>query len=86
MEEANRRRQEAKEKQQEEVAVYAKEKFELAEEVVQHKYLDVKSVKSYGLKQVNGNLLVGVYSITKNDNGTLAKEIKVAPIYITQRR
>lgn len=76
LEEANARRQEAKEKQQEEVAVYAKEKFESAEEVVQHKYLDSKSVKSYGLKQVNGNLLVGVYSITKNDNGTLAKEIK----------
>ena len=37
-----RRRQKAKEKQQEEVAVYAKEKFESAEEVVQHKYLDSK--------------------------------------------
>ena len=76
LEEANNRRQEAKEKQQEEVAVYAKEKFESAEEVVQHKYLDVKSVKSYGLKQVNGNLLVGVHSITKTNTGTLVKEIK----------
>lgn len=76
LEEANNRRQEAKRKQQEEVSVYAKEKFELAEDVIQHKYLEDKNIKNYGLKQVNGNLLVGVYSITKTNTETLVKDIK----------
>ena len=73
---AQERIQESKRIKQEEVSVYAAEKFNTAQEVVEHKYLTDKKVKSYGLKQANGNLLVPVYSITKNDNGTLAKRIK----------
>ena len=73
---AQERIQESKRIKQEEVSVYAEEKFNTAQEVIEHKYLTDKKVKSYGLKQANGNLLVPVYSITKNDNGTLAKRIK----------
>ena len=76
LEEAKKRREEAKKQKHKEVAVYSKEKFNLAEEVTEHKYLKDKKVNNYGLKTTNSNLLVPVYSITKNDNGTLAKDIK----------
>ena len=76
LEEAQKRREEAKKQKHKEVAVYSKEKFNLADEVTEHKYLKDKKVNNYGLKTTNSNLLVPVYSITKNDNGTLAKDIK----------
>ncbi len=77
LEEAQKRREEAKKIQHEQVAVYVKEKFAGANEVIEHKYLTDKKIKNYGLKTINGNLLIGVHSIIRNnDNGTLVSEIK----------
>jgi len=76
LEESQKRREEAKAKKQEEVSIYAKEKFASANEVTDHNYLDDKKVKSYGLKTINGNLLIPVHSITKSDNGILVNDIK----------
>jgi phage/plasmid primase-like uncharacterized protein len=76
LEESQKRREEAKTKKQEEVSIYAKEKFASANEVTDHNYLDDKKVKSYGLKTINGNLLIPVHSITKSDNGILVNDIK----------
>ena len=76
LEESQKRREEAKAKKQEEVSIYAKEKFASANEVTDHNYLNDKKVKSYGLKTINGNLLIPVHSITKSDNGILLNDIK----------
>ena len=76
LEESQKRREEAKAKKQEEVSIYAKEKFASANEVTDHNYLNDKKVKSYGLKTINGNLLIPVHSITKSDNGILVNDIK----------
>ena len=76
LEESQKRREEAKTKKQEEVSIYAKEKFASANEVTDHNYLNDKKVKSYGLKTINGNLLIPVHSITKSDNGILVNDIK----------
>lgn len=76
LEDSKQRIEEAKKVKQEQVAVYVKEKFDASENVEEHKYLTDKKVKSYGLRQTNGNLLVPIYSITKNDNGTLVQRIK----------
>ena len=76
LEESQKRREEAKTKKQEEVSIYAKEKFASANEVTNHNYLNDKKVKSYGLKTINGNLLIPVHSITKSDNGILVNDIK----------
>ena len=77
LEEAQKRREEAKKIQHEQVAVYVKEKFAGANEVIEHKYLTDKKIKNYGLKTINGNLLIGVHSIIRdNDNGTLVSQIK----------
>ncbi len=76
LDDAQQRREEAKKIQHEQVSVYVKEKFASADEVKEHKYLTDKKVKNYGLKTINGNLLIGVYSITKNDKGVLVSDIK----------
>jgi putative DNA primase/helicase len=76
LDEAQKKREESKKIQHEQVSIYAKEKYENAKEVAEHKYLTNKKVKSYGLKTINGNLLIAVYSITKNNNGTLVSDIK----------
>ncbi len=47
---------------QDEVAVEAKERLNICHEATEHEYLTSKKVKSYGLKQLNGNLIVPVYS------------------------
>ena len=76
--EAQKRREEAKKIQHEQVAVYVKEKFAGANEVIEHKYLTDKKIKNYGLKTINGNLLIGVHSIIRNnDNGILVSSIQL---------
>ena len=76
LDEAQKKREESKKIQHEQVSIYAKGKYENAKEVAEHKYLTNKKVKNYGLKTINGNLLIAVYSITKNNNGTLVSDIK----------
>ena len=76
LDEAQKKREESKKIQHEQVSIYAKEKYENAKEVAEHKYLTNKKVKNYGLKTINGNLLIAVYSITKNDKGILVSDIK----------
>ena len=77
LEEAQKRREEAKKIQHEQVAVYVKEKFASAKEVIEHRYLTDKGIKNYGVKTINGNLLIGVHSIIRNnDNGLLVSEIR----------
>lgn len=76
LEDSKKRAEEGKKIRQDQVAVYAEEKFNAAEDVTEHKYLTDKKVKSYGLKQTNGNLLVPVHSIIAGDNNTLVRRIK----------
>lgn len=77
LEDAQKRREEAKKKQQKEVSIYAKEKFDSLYEATEHKYLQDKNIKNYGLRVTTTNsLVVPVYSIIKNDNGKLVSSIK----------
>ena len=78
LEEAQQRREEAKKTKQDEVAIYVKEKFSSSSEVADHKYLNDKKVKNYGLKLTSTNaLLIPVHSIIKsNDSGLLVSQIR----------
>ena len=47
-----------------EVADQVKERFKNTQDVIEHDYLTKKQIKSYGLRQHNGSLVVPVYSIS----------------------
>jgi len=64
MEEASAQAKEQRKLRQDEVAMEAKERLNICHEATEHEYLTNKKVKSYGLKQLNGNLIVPVYSTT----------------------
>jgi len=64
MEEASAKAKEQRKLRQDEVAMEAKERLNICHEATEHEYLTSKKVKSYGLKQLNGNLIVPVYSTT----------------------
>lgn len=78
LEDAQQRREEAKKTKQDEVAIYVKEKFSSASEVTEHKYLNDKKVKNYGLKLTStNNLVIPVHSIIRNnDSGLLISQIR----------
>jgi hypothetical protein len=64
MEQASAQAKEQRKLRQDEVAVEAQERMNICHEATEHEYLTNKKVKSYGLKQLNGNLIVPVYSTT----------------------
>jgi phage/plasmid primase-like uncharacterized protein len=64
MEEASAKSRKVRQQKQDEVAVEVQERFKICHEAVDHEYLTNKKVKSYGLKQLNGRLIVPVYSTT----------------------
>ena len=64
MEQASAQAKEQRKLRQDEVAVEAQERMNICHEAIEHEYLTNKKVKSYGLKQLNGNLIVPVYSTT----------------------
>jgi len=64
MVEASKKAKEQRKLRQDEVAMEAKERLNICHEATEHEYLTNKKVKSYGLKQLNGNLIVPVYSTT----------------------
>ena len=64
MEEASAKSRAERKQRQDEVAVEMQEKFNICHEAIDHEYLTNKKVKSYGLKQLNGRLIVPVYNTT----------------------
>jgi phage/plasmid primase-like uncharacterized protein len=64
MEEASAKSRAERKQRQDEVAIEVKERLKICHEATEHEYLTNKKVKSYGLKQLNGNLIVPVYSTT----------------------
>ena len=66
MQETTRKANEQRKLRQDEVAIEVKQRFDICKSVSKHEYLTNKKVKSYGLKQLNGNLVVPVYSTTGN--------------------
>ena len=64
MEEASAKSRAERKQRQDEVAVEMQEKFKICHEAIDHEYLTNKKVKSYGLKQLNGRLIVPVYNTT----------------------
>ncbi len=64
MEEASAKSRAERKQRQDEVAVEMQEKFKICHEATEHEYLTNKKVKSYGLKQLNGRLIVPVYNTT----------------------
>ena len=64
MEEASEKSKIQRKLRQDEVAVEVQEKLNICHDAVEHEYLTNKKVKSYGLKHLNGNLIVPVYSTT----------------------
>jgi len=67
LDKAVQKREEDKKTRQQEVADEVKERFGSLQYVTQHQYLDVKKVnKNLGLKELNGNLIVPIYS-TRNE-------------------
>lgn len=61
---ASEKAKEQRKLRQDEVAIEAQERINICHEATEHEYLTNKKVKSYGLKQLNGNLIVPVYSTT----------------------
>lgn len=61
---ASEKAKEQRKLRQDEVAVEAQERINICHDATEHEYLTNKKVKSYGLKQLNGNLIVPVYSTT----------------------
>ena len=66
MQETTRKANEQRKLRQDEVAVEVQQRFDICKSVSKHEYLTNKKVKSYGLKRLNGNLVVPVYSTTGN--------------------
>jgi len=66
MQETARKANEQRKLRQDEVAVEVQQRFDICKSVSKHEYLTNKKVKSHGLKQLNGNLIVPVYSTTGN--------------------
>ena len=64
MEEASAKSRKIRQQKQDEVAIEVQERFKICHEAADHEYLTNKKVKSYGLKQLNGRLIVPVYSTT----------------------
>ena len=64
MEEASAKSRAERKQRQDEVAVEMQEKFKICHEATEHEYLTNKKVKNYGLKQLNGRLIVPVYNTT----------------------
>ena len=64
MEEAAAKSRKERQQRQDEVAVEVQERLKICHEAIDHEYLTNKKVKSYGLKQLNGRLIVPVYSTT----------------------
>jgi len=64
MEEASEKSKIERKLRQDEVAVEVQERLNICHDAVEHEYLTNKKVKSYGLKHLNGNLIVPVYSTT----------------------
>ena len=50
-------------KRYQEVADEVKDRFKLAKEVQEHRYLKEKEIINYGLKELNNNLLIPIYSV-----------------------
>ena len=67
MEEAVKRAEEAKKIRHDEVAKEVQERYKNCQPVISHEYLKSKNVKSYGLKQLNGSLIVPVISATSGE-------------------
>ena len=61
---ASEKAKEQRKLRQDEVAIEAQERINICHDATEHEYLTNKKVKSYGLKQLNGNLIVPVYSTT----------------------
>ena len=64
MEEAAAKSRKERQQRQDEVAIEVQERLKICHEAIDHEYLTNKKVKSYGLKQLNGRLIVPVYSTT----------------------
>src|SRR6056300_32140 len=71
MEEAIERAEVAKKVRHDEVAKEVKERYKNCQTVISHEYLNNKNVKSYGLKQLNGSLIVPVISAVSGEMRSL---------------
>ena len=67
MEEAIERAEVAKKVRHDEVAKEVQERYKNCQPVISHEYLNSKNVKSYGLKQLNGSLIVPVISAVSGE-------------------
>ena len=67
MEEAVERAEVAKKVRHDEVAKEVKERYKKCQPVISHEYLKNKNVKNYGLKQLNGSLIVPVSSAVSGE-------------------
>jgi len=68
LDEAIRQGEEDKKRRQDEVAKEVNERFKLCNDIVEHPYLSAKKLKNnYGLKELNGNLIIPVANSTTGE-------------------